>query len=156
MPDEGFLPPAAYPIILALAFGAAILIVLRIVRTIANAARRARPAKIHPRLQRYAEPTAAQRAESEKDAAKILTTSSRAEIPGYITVKQIEAVFVDGFRDPNEAILGLKAAAGRKGANAMLNVTQERTTNNRCSASGDAVVVRTANAPPDDSAATTG
>ena len=150
--DEGFLPPAAYPIILALAFGAAILIVLRVVRLITNVARRARPVKIHPRLQKYAEPTAAQRAESEKDAAKILTTSSRAEIPGYVTVKQIEAVFVDGFREPNEAILGLKAAAGRKGANAILNVTQERTANNKCLASGDAVIVRTASAPPDGDA----
>ena len=140
MPDEGFLPPTAYPIILAIAFGVGILIVLRIVRMISNAARRARPVKIHPRLQRYAEPTAAQRAESEADAAKILTTSSRAEIPGYVTVRQIEAVFVDGFREPNDAILGLKAEAGRKGANAVLNVKQERTANNKCSASGDAVI----------------
>ncbi len=152
MSDEGFLPPTAYPIILAVALGVGVLIVLRIVRMIANAARRARPAKIHPRLQKYAEPTAAQRAESEKDAAKILTTSSRAEIPGYVTVQQIEAVFVDGFRESNEAILGLKAGAGRKGANAILNVTQDRTANNRCSASGDAVIVRTVNAPPDGEA----
>ncbi len=69
-----------------------------------------------------------------------------------MTVRQIEAVFVDGFREPNEAILGLKAAAGRKGANSILNVTQERTGNNRCSASGDAVIVRTVNASPDGEA----
>ena len=79
-------------------------------------------------------------------------TSSRAEIPGYVTVRQIEAVFVDGFREPNDAILGLKAEAGRKGANAVLNVKQERTANNKCSASGDAVIVRAVNDSSDGEA----
>jgi uncharacterized protein YbjQ (UPF0145 family) len=56
-------------------------------------------------------------------------------------VEQVEAVVVDGFRRPEEAIEGLKAAAALKGANAVTHVHTERTSSGRCSARGDAVIV---------------
>ena len=59
-------------------------------------------------------------------------------------MQQIEAVFVDGYRETGAAIEGLKAEAGLKGANALINLTQQRTTAGRCQASADAVIVRPA------------
>src|SRR5690606_5665105 len=56
-------------------------------------------------------------------------------------VRQVEAVFVEGYRTPEDAIVALKAAAVERGANAILNVHTDRTTAGRCTASGDAVVV---------------
>ena len=54
----------------------------------------------------------------------------------------LEAVFVEGHRSPQEAMQALRAAAGKLGANAIINLTHERTTAGRCTASGDAVLVR--------------
>lgn len=76
------------------------------------------------------------------EAAKIIATSSAGGIAGYEIVRQIEAVFVDGFRRPEESLEGLKAVAAMKGANAVANVRHERSSSGRYSASGDAVVVR--------------
>ncbi|NOX59786.1 MAG: hypothetical protein GXP29_13155 [Planctomycetes bacterium] len=103
--------------------------------------RRRRPAKIHPKLQKF-QPTdddfaAKRRVESEK----IVATSSASSLVGYRVVKQIEAVFVDGFRRPEEAVEGLKAVAAMKGANAVIHVRHERIGEGRYAASGDAVVV---------------
>ena len=53
----------------------------------------------------------------------------------------MEAVFVEGYRSPEEALIALKAAAADRGAIGMLNVRTERTTAGRCTASGDAIVV---------------
>ena len=68
--------------------------------------------------------------------------ASTENIAGYETVEQFETVFVDDFRRPEEAIEGVKAVAAMKGANAIVNLKHDRTSAGRCSASGDAVVVR--------------
>jgi uncharacterized protein YbjQ (UPF0145 family) len=39
-------------------------------------------------------------------------------------------------------VTALKAQASRRGANALINLSQERTAAGRCSAQGDAVVVK--------------
>jgi uncharacterized protein YbjQ (UPF0145 family) len=57
-------------------------------------------------------------------------------------VRQIEAVFVEGFKSPGEAVTALKAAAAKLGANAIVNLAQQRTAAGRCTAQGDAVCVR--------------
>ena len=139
-----FSNPTTYVYIVVLVVAVALLIVIRIVRMMGRAARRLRPTTIHPNLQKYAEPTETERAERAQHAAKIITTSSRAEIAGYTVVQQIEAVFVDGYRETSAAIEGLKAVAGLKGANALINLTQQRTAGGRCQASADAVIVRPA------------
>jgi Na+-transporting methylmalonyl-CoA/oxaloacetate decarboxylase gamma subunit len=118
-----------------------LLVLIKIVRAVLRAMRRRRPAKIHPKLQKYAEEDASRLAERGRQAAKIITTSSRAEIAGYRVMRQVEAVFVDGYRDPGDAIEGLKATAALKGANAVINLQHQRTAAGRCTASGDAVVV---------------
>jgi hypothetical protein len=75
-------------------------------------------------------------------ASLIKSTSSTGELPGYKVIQGIEALYVEGFRTPGEAMEGLKAAAAEKGANAIINVRHERTVN-RCAAAGDAVLAET-------------
>ena len=104
-----------------------------------KAARR-KPA-VHPRLQKYAGPDAEFAQKRRQEAAKIIATSSTQNIAGYALVRQVEAVYVDGFRRPEEAIEGLKAVGAMKGANAIINLKHERSAGGKCSACGDAVVV---------------
>lgn len=108
---------------------------------------RRRRIRLNPKLAVYGggpddpgrEELAAQR---RVEANKIVATSSTTTVAGYDIIEQIEAVFVDGFRRPEEALEGLKAAGAMKGANAIVNVRQSRGSLGKCSASGDAVVVR--------------
>ncbi len=101
-----------------------------------------RKPKIHPRLQKYAGPDAEFARKRREEAAHIVATSSTQNIAGYEIVEQFEAIFVDDFRRPEEAIEGVKAVAAMKGANAVVNLKHDRTSAGRCSACGDAVVVR--------------
>jgi hypothetical protein len=110
--------------------------------------RRSRPVRLHPNLQKYSGPQKLA-TERRREAQKVLTTSSTAQIAGYQIVEQVEAVFVDGFSRPEEALEGLKAAAALKGANALVNVRQERSSAGRYSASGDAVKVVSITPPAD-------
>lgn len=114
----------------------------RIARTI----RRRRPPTIHPLLEKYGrdfeEPSEKLKSKRRVEAAKVVATSSTTTIAGYEIIEQVEAVYVDGFRRPEEALEGLKAVAAMKGANALTNVRHERGTSGRCSASGDAMIVR--------------
>ena len=75
-------------------------------------------------------------------AERIMATSSSGLLAGFEILRQVEAVYVDGFRHPEEALVGLKAAAAMKGANALIHVSHERTTAGRCTARGDAVIVK--------------
>ncbi len=122
------------------------LFVLWVFRRLRHAIRRMRPPKLHPKLQKYGanygEPTPAMLAQRRKEADKILATSSTPTITGYEVTEQIETVFVDGFRRPEDSLEGLKAAAAMKGANAVTNVRHERNASDKLSASGDAVIVR--------------
>ncbi|UCC30509.1 MAG: hypothetical protein JSU86_20210 [Phycisphaerales bacterium] len=129
-----------------------LIIVLWIVRRVRRAARRRRPPTIHPLLQKYGEsrtePDEAFLAKRRAEAARILATSSTAVVAGYEIVEQVEAIFVDGFRRPEDALEGLKAAAALKHATAIVNVRQKRDPSGKCSAHGDAVIVRKAGTPP--------
>lgn len=118
--------------------GTAVLAVIWLVLKIKAGRRKPR---IHPRLQKYAGPDAEYAQKRRAEAAKILATSSTQNIAGYEIKEQVEAVYVDGFRRPEEAIEGLKAVAAMKGANAIINLKHERTASGKCSADGDAVVV---------------
>lgn len=103
--------------------------------------RRRRPPTIHPKLQKY-QPTDTDFAANRRaESAKIVATSSGSELAGYRVVRQVEAVFVDVFRRPEEAVEGLKAVAAMKGANALLHVRHEPIGSGRYAASGDSVVV---------------
>ncbi|MCH8146509.1 MAG: hypothetical protein IH987_00725, partial [Planctomycetes bacterium] len=108
--------------------------------------RRRRPPTLHPKLQKYgqafAEPDPTLGAKRRKQAAEILATSSTGTIAGYEIIEQVEAVIVDGFRLPEDALEGLKAASAMKGANAVINVHRDRVDGGTCSAVGDAVIVR--------------
>jgi len=119
-----------------------VLLALLVIRAWRRAHRRRRPVRIHPKLQKYAGPSPELLKQRRMQAEKIIATSSTDRIAGYEIVEQVEAVFVEGFRSPEEAIEGLKAAAALKGANALINLRYERAAAGRCSASGDAVVVR--------------
>ena len=127
--------PDAYTLLLA---GTALLAVVWLVLKIKTARR---GPKIHPRLQKYAGPDAEYAQKRRAEAAKILATSSTQSIAGYDIKEQVEAVYVDGFRRPEEAVEGLKAVAAMKGANAIINLKHERTASGKCSADGDAVRV---------------
>jgi uncharacterized protein YbjQ (UPF0145 family) len=101
-----------------------------------------RPAELNPRLLKYAGRSEAELEADRLAAAKIIATSSTSRIPGFEILQQVEAVFVEGCRAPDEAAAAIKAVAGRLGANAVINLSQQRTAAGKCSAQGDAVRVR--------------
>ncbi len=105
---------------------------------------RLRVPRMHPRLQKYGGPDTELARQRRTEAEKIVATSSAGTIAGYHIVRQVEAIIVEGFRAPDEALEGIKALAAMKGANAVINLRHERTTAGRCSASGDAVQVEKA------------
>ncbi len=135
-----YLPEACQPYA---KIAAVVLVVLLAGRAASRRVRRfvrsRKPAVLHPNLQKYGiDPEEAAR-ERRELATRIVATSSGDRLAGYEIIEQVEAVFVEGFRTPAEAVDGLKAAAARQGANAVINVRQERTAAGRCTASGDAV-----------------
>ena len=87
----------------------ALLVTIRLLRRAGRWWRGRRPARLNPKLQAFGDPDERLVAERRKQAATILATSSTGSIPGYHLIEQIEAVYVDGFRRPDEAIEGLKA-----------------------------------------------
>ncbi|HSA25154.1 MAG TPA: hypothetical protein P5159_01380 [Phycisphaerae bacterium] len=118
------------------------LLVLRVVwGRVARFLRRRRPPIINPRLAKYSVDHAELDRKRRELARKIVATSTSARLAGFKIVRQVEAVFVEGYRAPEEALIALKAAAAERGANGILNVGTERTAAGRCSASGDAVIV---------------
>lgn len=131
-----------YRLYLFYALGALVgLLVLRSIwRRIWRAIRRSRPAQIHPSLQKYNVDYAELDRKRRETAVGVVATSTGSRLAGFRIVRQVEAVFVEGFRTPDEALTALKALAVERGANALLNVRTERTAAGRCSASGDAIV----------------
>jgi hypothetical protein len=132
-----------------LAAGALVALLAGIVvwRRVRRAVRRRRPVRLHPRLAQYgghAEQDPKFLAQRRAQAERIVATSSGAHIVGYDLVEQIEAICVEGFQRPEDALEGLKAVAAMKGANALVNVRTQRFDARRCTAGGDAVVVRRA------------
>ena len=126
-----------------LLYTVAVLLALALLQRLARRARRARkPAPLHPKLQAYAGRAAADVEADREAAAKIVATSSTGSVAGYEIVQQIEAVFVEGYRTPQEATVALKAAAGTKGANAIINLSQQRSGAGRSTSQGDAVIIR--------------
>lgn len=119
------------------------LVVLVLLQKIVGIIRRRRnPAPLHPKLQPYAGRNEADLEAERREAAKIIATSSTGTVAGYKIIQQIEAVFVEGYRTPQDATTALKASAARAGANAIINLMQQRTAAGRCTAQGDAVRIR--------------
>jgi hypothetical protein len=124
------------------AIGVIGLVILRTVwRRFTTILRRRRPPTIHPSLQKYNVDHVELDRKRREMAVGVVATSTGNRLAGFRIVRQVEAVFVDGLRTPEEALIALKAMAVERGANALLNVHTERTAGNRCSASADAVVV---------------
>jgi hypothetical protein len=117
------------------------LLILRgIWRRIWRAIRRSQPPTIHPSLQKYNIDHVELDRKRREMAVGVVATSTGNRLAGFRIVRQVEAVFVDGLRTPEEALTALKAMAVERGANALLNVRTERTAAGRCSASADAIV----------------
>ena len=135
------IPPGIRPWLLR---GGVALIVLIVVwavwRRLARVIRRRRPPRIHPKLAKYNIDHAQLDRQRRELAAGIVATSTGARLAGFRIVRQVDAVFVEGHRTPEEALIALKAAAAERGANALLNVQTERTAAGKCAASGDAIV----------------
>ena len=131
--------------------------VYRIVQGLRRARRLRRPVVIHPKLQKYAGGTGVGvnmlTPEHRLAAQQIVASSSTARITGFAIVQQVDALFVEDFLKPEEAVEGLKAIAAMKGANALINVRHERTDKGLHSASGDAVIVERPPGADDDDAA---
>jgi uncharacterized protein YbjQ (UPF0145 family) len=133
----------------------ALLAALLIYRRVRRALRRRRPVRLHPKLQKYGqaygEPDEKFLTKRRVEAEKIIATSSTPTIAGYEIIEQVEAVYMDGLRRPEDALEGLKAVAAMKGANAVANVQRSRGSDGKYTASGDAVIVRKAGTPqPND------
>ena len=120
----------------------ALVVLQRLLGGVARLVRRRKTAPLHPKLQKYAGINEADVQAEREAAAGIIATSSTGAIPGYEIVRQVEVLFVEGRRSQGEAIVALKAAAVQRGANAVINLGQEHTAAGRCTARGDAVVVR--------------
>jgi hypothetical protein len=110
---------------------------------VARAIRRRRPVRIHPSLQKYNVDRVELQKRQRELAAGVVATSTSNRLAGYRLLRQVEAVFVEGFSSPEDALVALKAAAVERGGNAILNVKTEHTAAGRCTASGDAVFVAT-------------
>jgi len=116
-----------------------LLVLRRAVGSILRMLRRRRPAVINPKLQKYNVDYAELLRRQRELAGQVIATSTSARLAGYRIVRQVDAVFVEGYRTPEEAMVALKAAAVERGANAILNVRTDRTASGRCTAAGDAV-----------------
>jgi len=125
-----------------------LVILQRIVGRLRHHLRRRRPAEINPKLAKYAGTSEAELQAQRAAAARIIATSSTGNIAGYELVRQIEAVFVEGLRSPEEAVAAIKSAAGKLGATALINLTHVRTAVGRYGAQGDAVIVRAKEGDP--------
>lgn len=132
-------PITVWLLVIAILIG--LIIVRRIWTSIRREIRRRRPATIHPALQKYNVDRAEVQRKQREIAVQIEATSTGSRLAGYRIVRQVEAVFVEGYNTPEEALIALKAEAAERGANAILNVKTDRTVTGRCSASGDAIVV---------------
>lgn len=93
-------------------------------------------------LKRTLTEVAAKQEEAARLAGRIIATSSTGQIVGFEIVQQIEAVFTDGHPAPAKAAESLKVEAAARGANAIINMNDMRLPNGKCSARGDAVIVR--------------
>jgi hypothetical protein len=122
-------------------------LLLRVWRFIRRQIRRRRPPNIHPSLQKYNVDHAELDRRRREQALKIVATSTSNRLAGYRIVRQVEAVFVEGYRTPEDALIALKSEAAERGANAILNVSTQRTAAGRCTASGDAIVAAPINVP---------
>lgn len=133
------------PVILAVVFGAAAVIVLSLIGHLWRRSREAaRNVRARAELARQRGFVRRKQQETERLAAEIVATSSTGSIAGYTIVRQIEAVFTDGHPTPSKAVEILKATAAEKGANAVINLHSARPPSGKCVAHGDAVVVRRA------------
>jgi len=134
-------------LVLAVLVLAAFVILRRVIAGVVQLVKRRRPARLHPRLQKYGglPPHEGARADESPDerlaASQIVATSTTDRIIGYEIIRQHETVFVDGLATPRQASDALKAAAARVGANAIINMSCEQTAGGY-SATGDAVRVR--------------
>jgi hypothetical protein len=124
------------------------IVLRRVSAAIARLIRLRRPPSIHPSLQKYNVDRAELQRHQRELAAGVLATSTSNRLAGFRLVRQVEAVFVEGFASPEDALIALKATAVERGANAILNVQTQHTAAGRCTASGDAVVVAPLTPPP--------
>ena len=147
-----FLPPEWRPWLVYALVAVIVLLVLRALWRVMTGGRRRRgPATIHPKLQKYNIDRAKLAREQREQAVSIVATSTSTRLAGFRIVRQVEAVFVDGYPTPEDALIALKAEAVRRGANSLINVKTDRTGSSQCSASADAVVatpLKTTQPPP--------
>lgn len=127
--------------LIIIAVGITLIVLRRIIASIWRQIRLSRPARIHPSLAKYNVDRVELQKRQRELAAGVVATSTSNRLVGYRLVRQVEAVFVEGFASPEDALIALKATAVERGANAILNVNTEHTAAGRCTASGDAVLV---------------
>ncbi|MBP9027535.1 MAG: hypothetical protein KBH81_15480 [Phycisphaerae bacterium] len=135
--------PFQEPIVAKIVAAAGALLVLTIVVWFWQRRREAAlAARCRKELQRTHDQLQQQQREISELAAQVIATGSTAVIAGFQVVRQIETLFTEGQRSPAEAVEALKALAARQGANAIINLNSQRLPNGKCTASGDAVIVR--------------
>ena len=120
---------------------AVLVVALRLYGAIRRRIRDRQPVKLNPKLQKYAGRSQPDPEVDRLASAKVIATSSTGQIAGYEVTRQVEAVFAEGCRSPEEAIVAIKTAAGRLGANAVINLAQRPAAAGLCALQGDAVVV---------------
>ncbi len=133
------------PVVIAIVVGAAVVVVVSLIARVWRWRREAaREARRRGESRKQRGFVHKQQAEVERLASRIIATSSTGSIAGFVIVRQIEAVFADGHGSPSKAVEFLKASAAEKGANAVINLNSGRPPSGKCTARGDAVIVRPA------------
>ena len=122
--------------------GAAVIVLVLILRVLGGLRERRDAARRRAVLHREREGARAEHDELQRLADKIVTTSSTTRLIGFAIVRQVEAVFTEGFPSSVAALENAKALAARKGANALINLDARQTPAGKWVAAGDAVIVR--------------
>ncbi len=133
------------PLVRTIVAASACLILLVIVLWIVGR-RRTRQAEAERRqeLRRGYESLRLRQEEIKRLAARIESTSSTGQIAGFVIIRQVETVFSEAKASSVTAVELVKALAGRKGANAIINLKTQQMPTGKWVASGDAVVVQVA------------
>lgn len=137
------MPSINNPVVLAILAAAAALLVFTLIARIFGGRRdAARAAARRADLKRQQGFIYLQQQQLERLGGRIIATSSTPLIAGFTIQRQIEAVFTDGHPSPQKAVDVLKAIAAEKGANAIINLATDRPGTGKCTARGDAVIVK--------------
>lgn len=101
-------------LIYAVLIGVALLVLRRLLGGLGRAWRRNKPVNINPKLAKYNVDKAEVARQQRELSHQIEATSTGRHLAGYRIIRQVEAVFVEGYATPEDALIALKATAAER------------------------------------------